>query len=115
MMSPRLVVVGSSPEGVRTRGTAGSGRMNRWFNHWMEPATGRGVGLVGELVREGDYWTVAFGGREFRARHSKGIRYLAELLSRPGVPLSALELAAVGSAPGAPSERHPGDAGADGV
>ena len=68
--------------------------MNDGFvNHWMEPATGRGAGLVGELVREGDYWTVAFDGREFRARHSKGIGYLAELLSRPGVPLSALSAA----------------------
>ena len=71
----------------------------------MEPVAGRGAGLVGELVREGDYWTVAFDGREFRARHSKGIGYLAELLSRPGVPLSALELAA-GSAPGRTPEEH---------
>ncbi len=80
----------------------------------MEPATGRGAGPVGELVREGDYWTVAFDGREFRARHSKGIGYLAELLSRPGVPLSALELAA-GSAPGRTSEEHAVAAGFGGV
>ena len=60
----------------------------------MEPVAGGGAGLVGELIREGDYWTVVFAGREFRVRHSKGIGYLAELLSRPGVPLSALELAA---------------------
>jgi pimeloyl-ACP methyl ester carboxylesterase len=71
----------------------------------MEPVAGGGAGLVGELIREGDYWTVVFAGREFRVRHSKGIGYLAELLSRPGVPLSALELAA-GSAPGRTPEEH---------
>jgi pimeloyl-ACP methyl ester carboxylesterase len=85
----------------------------RWFNPHMEPATGGGSALVGELVREGDYWTVVFDGRELRVRHSKGLGYLAELLSRPGVSLSALELAA-GSALGVGpiSERDAAGAGA---
>src|SRR5580704_18071828 len=84
-----------------------------WFNPHMEPATGGGVGLVGELIREGDYWTVMFDGRELRVRHSKGIGYLAELLSRPGVSVSALELAA-GPALGRSSHPDAADAGAAG-
>ena len=52
---------------------------------------------AGECVRHGDYWTVRFGERELRIRDSKGIRYLAELLNRPGIELAALELQAVTS------------------
>ncbi len=78
----------------------------------MEPATGGGVGLVGELLREGDYWTVVYDGREFRARHSKGIGYLAELLSRPGVSVAALELAAARSAGRVPERQALAEAGA---
>lgn len=53
-----------------------------------------------ELVREGEYWTVAFGGRELRVRDSKGMGYLAELLSRPEQEIEALALAG-----GRPAER----------
>ena len=70
----------------------------------MEPATGGGAGLMGELVREGDYWTVVFDGREFRVRHSKGLGYLAVLLGRPGVDVAALELAGGAAAGRAPAE-----------
>jgi hypothetical protein len=43
--------------------------------------------------REGEYWTVAFNGRDFRMRDAKGMRYLARLLARPGEELHALDLA----------------------
>ncbi len=46
-----------------------------------------------ELVREGEYWTVAFDGREMRVRDSKGMGYLAELLSHPEQEIEALALA----------------------
>jgi pimeloyl-ACP methyl ester carboxylesterase len=59
----------------------------------MEPPAGREV-LAGEMVREGDYWTVVFGERELRVRDSKGIGFLAQLLSRPGREIPALQLAA---------------------
>lgn len=80
----------------------------------MEPATGGGARLVGELVREGDYWTVAFDGREFRVRHSKGLGYLAVLLNRPGVEVAALELAG-GSSSSRSSEREAAAAGAGSI
>src|SRR5688572_3478958 len=34
--------------------------------------------------REGDYWSVTFGGRTARLRDAKGFRYLARLLADPG-------------------------------
>jgi pimeloyl-ACP methyl ester carboxylesterase len=81
----------------------------------MEPATGDGVGLVGELVREGDYWTVVFDAREFRLRHSKGLGYLAVLLGRPGVEVASLDLAA-GVSPGSTtSDRAAAGSGAPSV
>ena len=42
----------------------------------------------------GDYWTVAFGGRAVRVRDSKGMRYLARLLAEPGREPHVLDLAA---------------------
>jgi hypothetical protein len=44
--------------------------------------------------REGDYWTIAFDGKVVRLRDTKGLRYLAELLRRPGEPLPASALVA---------------------
>ena len=35
---------------------------------------------AGELVREGEFWTLAFRGRTVRLRDSKGVGYLSELL-----------------------------------
>ena len=45
------------------------------------------------LHREGEYWRVAFDGRELRLHHTKGLSYLAALLSNPGREIHALELA----------------------
>ena len=44
------------------------------------------------LRPEGDYWTVTFEGETRRLRDSKGLRYLAELLRRPGRPMHVAEL-----------------------
>jgi tetratricopeptide (TPR) repeat protein len=43
--------------------------------------------------REGEYWTIGFGGETLRVRDSKGMRHLARLLAVPGRELHALELA----------------------
>jgi tetratricopeptide (TPR) repeat protein len=48
------------------------------------------------LRREGEYWTIAFGGDAFRLRDAKGLRYMARLLAEPGREILALELAKEG-------------------
>jgi hypothetical protein len=56
------------------------------------------------LVREGDYWKLAFGASSVMLRDSKGMGYLARLLGQPGVEVHALDLVTVseggGAAPG---------------
>jgi tetratricopeptide (TPR) repeat protein len=44
--------------------------------------------------REGDYWSVIFGGRTVRLRDLKGMRYLARLLADPGREYHVLDLVA---------------------
>jgi tetratricopeptide (TPR) repeat protein len=54
--------------------------------------------------REGEYWLVAFGGREVRVQHAKGLQHLAALLARPGTEVHALDLVAAPADPaGAPA------------
>lgn len=53
-----------------------------------------------ELVCEGDYWTIVYGGRDLRVRDSKGMSYLSVLLAHPGREIPALVLAAGGPADG---------------
>lgn len=48
--------------------------------------------------REGDYWTVAFGGQVVRMRDAKGLGYLARLLRSPHHEFHVLDLLA-GDAP----------------
>ncbi len=60
--------------------------------------------------REGEYWSIAFEGDAFRLRDSKGLRYLAVLLARPGHEVLALDLASVG-----PERGGPGPAADDGL
>lgn len=63
-----------------------------------------------KLRREGDYWSVRFGGAPFRLRDMKGLRYLARLLERPGQELHVLDLIALE----APAEgRRPGGGARD--
>jgi hypothetical protein len=84
------------------------------LNGRMEPPVGREV-LAGEMVREGDYWTVVFGGRQLRVRDSKGMGHLAELLSHPGTEISAVQLAAACSPRSATARRAREDAAGLGV
>lgn len=51
--------------------------------------------LAGRLERQGEIWLMEFGGRDVRIRHSKGLSYLAYLLSRPRTLISAEELASI--------------------
>src|SRR5438477_384766 len=46
--------------------------------------------------REGQFWTVRFGGATFRLKDTKGMRYIAALLVRPGVEVHVMELVAAG-------------------
>ena len=48
--------------------------------------------------RDGEVWTLRYGGRQVRLRDSKGLRDLHSLLARPGTAMAALDLA--GGAPG---------------
>jgi len=45
-----------------------------------------------ELTHQGKWWTVDFDGARSRMPDSKGLRYVAELVSRPGVERHALDL-----------------------
>ena len=56
--------------------------------------------LEASFVREGDFWTIAYGGQTMRLRDVKGLRYIAFLLAAPGTEVHVLELvAAVEGAP----------------
>jgi hypothetical protein len=55
----------------------------------MRDTRGRNV-----FRREGDYWTIVFDGRTVRLRDSRGLRYLAVLLRRPGEPVHSLDILA---------------------
>ena len=45
--------------------------------------------------REGEYWTIGFGGKAIRLKHTKGLLYLAALLGQPGRDIPAVDLAAL--------------------
>lgn len=55
------------------------------------------------LAREGDYWTLAFGGKVVRVKHARSLTYIAQLLDSPGKEFYAPTLvsAANGFSPGA--------------
>lgn len=54
--------------------------------------------------RDGDYWTVAYGGAQFLLRDTRGARCLAQLLRNPGRELHALELVASDNPAGASTD-----------
>ena len=72
----------------------------------IEVAAGATTG-TNVFRREGDYWSVVFGGRTVRVRDLKGMRYLARLLAHPGREFHVLDL--VGAETG--QRLAPGDAG----
>jgi hypothetical protein len=63
------------------------------------------VGAAPEAIfrREGEFWTIAYGGDMVRLRDVKGLRYIAKLLAQPGRELHALEL--LQAIEGAPAAR----------
>jgi tetratricopeptide (TPR) repeat protein len=46
----------------------------------------------GVFRKEGEYWTVGYGGKTLRLRHTRGLGYLAHLLRHPGVEFHVLDL-----------------------
>jgi tetratricopeptide (TPR) repeat protein len=73
-----------------------------------------GATTTAELARDGRWWQASVGGTRVRLPDSKGLRYLAELVARPGVERHALDLVdrVEGVAPaGGPDRRALGDAG----
>ncbi len=50
---------------------------------------------AGMFIREGDYWTISYAGKETRLRDIKGLRYIAQLLKAPGQEIHVLDLAAL--------------------
>jgi tetratricopeptide (TPR) repeat protein len=59
------------------------------------------VASVNVFRREGDYWSVIFGGHTVRVRDLKGMRYLARLLADPGREYHVLDLVAAETGRGA--------------
>jgi hypothetical protein len=60
-----------------------------------DAATGQGTGTGGNVFRrDGDVWTLAFGGRTTALKDAKGLRDLAVLLAAPGREVAAADLAA---------------------
>ena len=55
------------------------------------PARGRNA-HAGIFRKEGEYWTVGYGGKAFRLKDTKGLGYLAHLLRHPGVEFHVLDL-----------------------
>jgi hypothetical protein len=79
-----------------------------------QPGISRSVGRVAVLARDAKWWTASCDGSIVRLQNSKGLRYLAELVARPGVERHVLDLvdSVEGvSADGAPDRRTLGDAG----
>lgn len=60
------------------------------------------------FCREGDYWSVAFGGRVVRLRDLKGLHYLARLLADPGREFHVVDLVAVETGQAVPALRDMG-------
>ena len=60
--------------------------------------------------RQGEYWTITFGGDNFKLRDSKGLQYMAQLLAEPGREFLALDLAREAPSPDLRTD-HLGDAG----
>jgi len=80
----------------------------------QSPSPGRPTARTAALGRDGKWWVVSCGGSSVRLADTKGLRYLAELVSRPGVERHALDLVdrVEGPAPaGGPDRRALGDAG----
>ncbi len=66
------------------------------------PPTEQAAESKGLFRRDGEYWTIEFGGDQFRIRDAKGLRYIGRLIAAPGREMLALDLAR--DADGSPSK-----------
>jgi tetratricopeptide (TPR) repeat protein len=57
-----------------------------------EPVSGVRSPNRGVFRKEGEYWTVGYGGKAFRLKDTKGLGYLAHLLRHPAVEFHVLDL-----------------------
>jgi predicted ATPase len=60
------------------------------------------------FLREAEYWSIAYMEDRFRLRDTKGLRYLALLLSQPGREFHSVDLVAIAHGSAAPARRSPG-------
>ncbi|MDP9388309.1 MAG: hypothetical protein M3Q48_10475 [Actinomycetota bacterium] len=74
----------------------------------------RDAQTTAELSREGKWWVASWSGTSVRLQDTKGLRYVAELIARPGTERHVLDLVdrVEGVAAGAVDRRALGDAGA---
>ena len=56
------------------------------------PAPASGPSQKGIFRKEGEYWTVGYGGKAFRLKDTKGLGYLAHLLRHPAAEFHVLDL-----------------------
>jgi len=75
-------------------------------------ATEPGLAAAQVFHREGEYWTLSFGGQMIRVRDAKGLHHIARLIREPGVEMPATELVMADEEITAPLAASPlGDAG----
>jgi AAA ATPase domain len=60
----------------------------------------------GELRRDGDHWTIAFGAESLRLKDTKGLVYLAALLRQPGREIHVTDLVTLAEPAGAALEER---------
>jgi len=76
----------------------------------------RTAARTARLARDGKWWVASFDGTTVRLQDTKGLRYVAALVARPGVEQHALDLVdrveGVAAGGGEPDRRALGDAGA---
>ena len=58
-----------------------------------DPGPSVRVAQKGVFRKEGEYWTVGYGGKAFRLKDTKGLGYLAHLLRHPAAEFHVLDLA----------------------
>src|SRR5262249_51814703 len=52
---------------------------------------------AGIFCREGEFWTLAYAGKTFRLRDTKGLHYIARLLADPGAEVHVADLVKLGA------------------
>src|SRR6202035_212310 len=57
-----------------------------------DPGPGVRPAQKGVFRKEGEFWTVGYGGKGFRLKNTKGLGYLAHLLRHPAAEFHVLDL-----------------------